>query len=331
MQDPNAAQTMEIFRRWFTSAALLLLAARLKPASRHRPSHMEELASTLLNTSAQAPPPICISPSLRSLRLRNSSNLCYIHAVAMLLAYAIDACRSFGPCVVAAAVEQTVVRLSGTPLEKGSISLLALLPWRLLLQGWPAIQEQHDCAEFLRFLLSRFDMPQLCCHWQAREDDISEGVSVPPPCLQGSALIELLSMSAADSLQDCISSWSAQIPTHALVMPPRIVFLCVARCVDPERGKDDRPLPCEPQQRVLLPVFQGRTSAVSWSPYQVVGGVLHLGPTPKSGHYTEPSLHTPLVPLRSVKRCPRLRPLRGSRRGGSPTTTRLLDPAELFH
>ena len=81
-----------------------------------------------------------------------------------------------------------------SPRSDGLI-LFDSLTWRLLLQGWTRPQRQQDCAELIRCLLERHDLPFL----------------MPLGRLTGFGLVDLqLPRKDRDTIQECVRIWHLQ-------------------------------------------------------------------------------------------------------------------------
>ena len=78
-----------------------------------------------------------------------------------------------------------------------------------------------------------------------------------------------------------VNQWSSQSPVHALVAAEQLVFLALPRYAGD--GKNSSPI--QLSEALLLPVYEGADSTLSWHPFRLRAGVVHLGAEPTSGHY----------------------------------------------
>ena len=169
--------------------------------------------------------------SLRSLKLANPGNWCYLNSAigAMLWAHTSDAAspqdvdseRGFS---VAGA--QAIHTLHGTP--HAPQFLPGMLPWRFMLSGWARARDQHDCAEFLHHLCRKLCPQAMNGDWCARrlagahvqqieEAGCSQAISLELP--PGERL----------SAQFLIHCWHTQHAVHALRRPPMLLMLQFSR------------------------------------------------------------------------------------------------------
>ena len=133
-------------------------------------------------------------------------------------------------------------------------------------------------------LLGRHDLPYLTCHWEARPAVGS--VEARRPRVAGSTFVELtLPRTRQSELQDRIQSWHTQQAPHGLLAAPPFLLVSVARYANPVKGKNRMHLPCKVLQQARFPVFCNASDRVQWTSYRLIGGVMHLGSSPQSGHY----------------------------------------------
>ena len=90
-----------------------------------------------------------------------------------------------------------------------------------------------------------------------------------------------LTAPVSDDLQSMIEQWSSQLPVRALITAERYAFLALPRYVG--NGKNSTPIRL--QEQLSLPVFEAEGSVVTWHPFSLRAGVIHLGEVPTSGHY----------------------------------------------
>ena len=126
--------------------------------------------------------------------------------------------------------------------------------------------------------------PYLTCHWEARPAVGS--IEARRPRVAGSTFVELtLPCTRQSELQDRIQSWHTQQAPHGLLTAPPFLLVSVARYANPVKGKNRIRLPCRVLQQASFPVFCDASDWVQWTSYRLIGGVMHLGSSPQSGHY----------------------------------------------
>ena len=147
---------------------------------------------------------------------------------------------------------------------------------------WRRPQDQHDVSEFASHTLARMRPSILGGHWVSRVED-------PQLRNTDTGLLHMpISMSIpadAANLQDCVNAWHSQAHVHALLDAPPLILLQLGRF----RHRSHRHVTklrtvLEIDGAISMPHFVDglQTQRVQ---YRVVGGVMHIGNTPASGHY----------------------------------------------
>ena len=144
-----------------------------------------------------------------------------------------------------------------------------------VIRGWSFDGNQHDSAEFLSAILQNLPGLQVCS-WETRSP-MEAGYVVDE---EGLSPI-FLTAPVSDDLQYMIEQWSSQLPVRALITAERVAFLALPRYVGD--GKNNTPIRL--QEQLSLPVFEAEGSVVTWHPFSLRAGVIHLGEVPTSGHY----------------------------------------------
>jgi hypothetical protein len=141
---------------------------------------------------------------------------------------------------------------------------------------------QQDAAELLQHLLAYAKPLAYEGGWQARLD-----TEVGPEVLEIGQLSKLLSMAIVGrTVQDTIDGWGTGDSVRALVgQPPPLLILHLARFSEDGSSKDSRQLTVEPGGQVAVPCFSGAGMEVAMRSYRIAAIVMHLGDTPRSGHY----------------------------------------------
>ena len=239
----------------------------------------------------QADPGLRIS--LRSLKLLNPGNWCYLNSAirAMLWAHTSDAVSSQdvaserGFSVAGAQAIHTLREIPPTPLF-----LPGMLPWRFMLSGWARARDQHDCAEFLHHLCRKLCSQAMNGDWCARR---LEGDHVQQIEEAGCSQAISLELPPGERLsaQFLIHCWHTQHAVHALRRPPMLLMLQFSRySFGPTGARKNHALINWPQT-LNIPLFVDAGLDSCNITYTVEAAILHHGDTITSGHYTT-LLHT---------------------------------------
>ena len=209
--------------------------------------------------------------------LGNAGNFCYSNAVFLALAMALPV----SPPITA------VGKLLGK-IWRAPASMLLLRKqgeWRQLTHAWPNPQLQHDAAEFLQHLAQHDGLVQDLSVWHT----IAVGGEGAPRMDTGRGVILIPVRNDAyephSLLQDCVQAWHEQLQLHVVRSGTEFVVLQLNRFhrQGPFTRKDTTSIAMA-DGVVLLPIG-GSDGDVQWQPYQILSLVVHLGPTPVSGHY----------------------------------------------
>jgi len=164
-------------------------------------------------------------------------------------------------------------------------SLLKVLRWSAVLQGWSRPQRQHDVGAFACHALAKLRNELMVGHWIARRaDPVSRDLDTGPQHQP----ITIPIPDGASTLQECVEAWHRQHALHALGAASPLLLLQLGRFrhrshrhVTKYRGilllQGVVHMPC------FNDVHQGLD--VHTIPYKVIAGVFHLGATPAAGHY----------------------------------------------
>ena len=169
--------------------------------------------------------------SLRSLKLVNPGNWCYLNSAVRALLWAhvsaavspqdVDSERGFS---VAGA--QAIRSLHGTLNTRQFLP--GMLPWRFMLSGWARARDQHDCEEFLHHLCRTLCPQAMNGDWCARR---LEGAHVQQIEEAGCSQAISLELPPGEQLsaQFLIHCWHTQHAVHALRHPPMLLLLQFTR------------------------------------------------------------------------------------------------------
>ena len=242
-------------------------------------------------TAHQADPGLRIS--LRSLKLLNPGNWCYLNSAikAVLWAHTSDAvspqdvASERGFSVAGAQAIHTLRDIPHAPQF-----LPGMLPWRFMLSGWARARDQHDCAEFLHHLCHTLCPQAMNGDWCARrlvgahvqqieEAGCSQAISLELP--PGERL----------SAQFLIHCWHTQHAVHALRRPPMLLMLQFSRYSFGPTGAHKNHVLINWPRTLNIPLFVDAGLDSCNITYTVEAAILHHGDTITSGHYTT-LLHT---------------------------------------
>ena len=234
-----------------------------------------------------------VAPRLKALLrlvLHNPTNLCYLHSTISAVCWTmLQAQLHYASVPSLPQVFHLLCHANPDSFSShsGTVTVLRLLPWSIMLRAWRDVNRQHDVAEFAMYLLPRISPMGMCGRWEARNyvaDDI--GV-LDSGSLEGPIPIHLHA-GATIHLQRSIEGWSSQVRArYALCHAPQILCLQLMRFQ--QQGvtvrKDTRPL--EGLSGVLhIPMYQGpRTLRTTLLPFQVTAVQHHYGESPVTGHY----------------------------------------------
>ncbi|CAE7559090.1 TRPT1 [Symbiodinium sp. CCMP2592] len=170
-----------------------------------------------------------------------------------------------------------------TPGER--ITIPDLPGWHSSLRGWTNLHRQQDCLELIHHLFDQHCPAHMRCQWEARP--IPGTVAARRPLISGLFNIDLPlpKKTSSATIQECIISWHEQKIPHGLLHAPPYLLTSLARYANPTKGKNKTRIPCKAMQRVSFPVFRGPGHEIQWATYELVAGILHLGPSPQQGHY----------------------------------------------
>ena len=138
---------------------------------------------------------------------------------------------------------------------------------------------QEDAGHYLQHILQSEGLRLL--EWEARVDLGALGGTLAED--SGTNLLMLNNAEHGDSfnLQEMITAWSRQARVHALTQCGELLLLQLPRYVSDFR--DGRP--CRIPAEVQAPAFIGLDLEITDVPFKLIGGLLHLGVEPRSGHY----------------------------------------------
>ena len=202
----------------------------------------------------------------------NPHQLCYANSVWGLLlhcqAHTVSALNSFQR------VWHAFKRRIGTNIDVSRLSEV-----RGVSHTWRLQAAQEDAGHYLQHILQSEGVRLL--HWEARVDlGMPQGTLVED---SGVNLLMLHTTEHGDSfhLQEMLTAWNSQASVHALVQCGELLLLQLPRYVSD--FKDCRP--CRIPSEVQAPLFTGLGTGTAETKFRLIGGLLHLGEEPSSGHY----------------------------------------------
>ena len=219
-----------------------------------------------------------------ALRLVNPNNQCYINAIIVACVQWMLTGHSWaGQSVFKRALQQLI----GLPLNVRH-HVLSLLPFRPCFSNWRRPHVQHDASEsLLQVLNGRGDAHNLC-KWQS----YTQRNGIHDPEDSGSMLIPLSIPSTEDgtTLQECVQAWHVQPSVrdrqrdslHCIHSAETHVAFVLKRFRQDTRGITKNEIAMQVPPTCALPVY--RPDGPAWLDFHVDAIVVHLGPTPHSGH-----------------------------------------------
>ena len=144
---------------------------------------------------------------------------------------------------------------------------------------WSYQATQEDAGHYLQHILQS---EEICLmEWEARVD-----LGFPAETLvedRGRNLIMLNAPTQEESLdlQEMLAAWRDQAFVHGIAQCQELLFIQLPRYV--HAHKDSRP--CHIPAEVQAPHFTDLDRGTALHSYYLVGGLLHLGAEPRSGHY----------------------------------------------
>ena len=252
-----------------------------------RPSELRQPHSTGVESDVGVVPRL---KALLRLVLHNPTNLCYLHSTIYAVCWTMLQARLHYASMPS--LPQVFNLLchayqDSSSSHSGTVQVLRLLPWSIMLRAWRDVNRQQDVAEFTMYLLPRISPMGMCGRWEARNYVADDIVTLDSGSLEGPIPIHLHE-GATIHLQRSIEGWSSQVRArYALCHAPQILCLQLMRFQ--QQGvsvrKDTRPL--EGLSGVLhLPMYQGpRTLSTTLLPFQVAAVQHHYGESPVTGHY----------------------------------------------
>ena len=161
-----------------------------------------------------------------------------------------------------------------------------MLLWGMLFRGWARAHAQHDCAEFLAFVVARLCPQVFNGDWMARRSEEHRGIVA----LEEHTCEEAISVDLppGDRLraQFLIHEWHSQAAVHALRQPPRILILRFARYTDGPSGAAKNHALVTWTHILQMPMFTGDGMESVNCAYSVEAAILHSGLSITTGHYT---------------------------------------------
>ena len=216
---------------------------------------------------------------LAKARFGNDSNHGYSNAV-LLASYWTWSFTCSGS-LLGRVLDRAILDLCG---KRRPLHVWSLMPWRQMMRAWASPGIQHDAAEFLQFLTAAASPGLLQSTWQARSI-VQDGITITD---QGAGCPLLLSVPSPDSehstLQPMLDAWHSQASKHGFAAAPMSVVLQINRF----QQVGDSWTKCTQRVQVpdtcSLPVFSEGLD-VTFHRFRFRAGVIHLGPTPRAGHY----------------------------------------------
>ena len=208
--------------------------------------------------------------------LHNPHNLCYLNSVTLASLWTSRAHVT--------PQQQPLWEVCNSLVAQSHPCKLALVI-RPLLRYWKHIRSQHDAAEFYAFLAPQL-LATLCeGDWQARRHALPHaevtdlGSTVQPVSLYPSL--------TETTLQALVNKWHTQAHRHALRKAPEILTLRI-----PKFTRPGHPAALAVRYDLLntecvqMPCYTRSDCTTELVSYELTACVLHVGDTPRAGHYT---------------------------------------------
>ena len=159
------------------------------------------------------------------------------------------------------------------------VDLTQLAVVRNLSEAWRLEAIQEDAVHYLQHILQTEGVSLL--EWEARVE-----LSMPRETLvedrgKNIIMLETIEQGRILDVQTMLEEWSNQARVHGITSCGEILLVQIPRYVSDH--KDHRPC-CIPEQ-VQAPVFQNQYTQIDKQEFRLIGGLLHLGEEPRSGHY----------------------------------------------
>ena len=217
--------------------------------------------------------------ALAKARFGNDSNHCYSNAV-LLASYWAWSFTCSGS-LLGRVLDRAILELCG---KRRPLHVWSLLPWRQMMREWASPGIQHDAAEFLQFLAGAAPPGMLHSAWQARSI-VQDEITITD---QGAGCPLLLSVpspaSEHSTLQSMLDAWHSQASKHGFAAAPMSVVLQINRFQQVGDSWTKSTLRVQVPDTCSLPVFSNGLD-VTFHRFRFRAGVIHLGPTPHTGHY----------------------------------------------
>ena len=161
----------------------------------------------------------------------------------------------------------------------GHVDLTRIAVVKGISDTWRLEATQEDAGHYLQHVLQS---ERLCLlEWEARVE-----LSNPRGTLvedRGSNIIMLHTAERDETLdiQAMLTAWADQARVHGIAYCEEIMLVQLPRYVS--HHKDIRP--CRVPAQVQAPVFRGLDTQIEEHEFSLIGGLLHLGAEPRSGHY----------------------------------------------
>ena len=220
------------------------IVAHLGMSVETRPSELRQPHSTGVESDVGVVPRL---KALLRLVLHNPTNLCYLHSTIYAVCWTMLQARLHYASMPS--LPQVFNLLchayqDSSSSHSGTVQVLRLLPWSIMLRAWRDVNRQHDVAEFTMYLLPRISPMGMCGRWEARNYVVDDIVILDSGSLEGPIPIHLHE-GATIRLQRSIEGWSSQVRArYALCHAPQILCLQLMRFQ--QQGvsvrKDTRPL-----------------------------------------------------------------------------------------
>ena len=239
--------------------------------------------------------------SVLNLRLGNRGNACYCNAMLQCLLYA-SSWKGGPEWMFAGSMLQYVRSI----LRREDIFHVWTHPlWVMTMRGWRLPSRQHDIVEFFQYFLGcqPHTEHRLRLVWQARAQQEDGGIggdggTSSPLLLQPPERAAMVDDYAdyATSVQRLIEEWHEQDAMHAALCLPQILTFQAGRFdYSPESGEArKRRYSISPDAYVEMPYFVDDRWTVAKAWYQLCAISIHIGDSPKSGHYLAILYDTPI-------------------------------------
>ena len=209
-------------------------------------------------------------------KLLNRGNTCYTNAVVHALLWL--ACRTCSPTMPSGLMKAFQAAIK----DRKGLHVWQLLAWRQLMKDWAQPNRQHDAAELFTFFQDRGFADMFEGNWQRRT--LTNGHMCVEEAGSTMPLLLPTPLFAHCTPQHLLDTWHAQAGFAGLLTAPTHLIVQINRFATAEETISKSTCPVDIISTLNVPVFTVDL-ATTMTLYRLHACILHLGPTPTSGHY----------------------------------------------